>query len=69
MIPENFVPDIQSVQAGYANGKFTPRELVSWLYQKAENYPGHNIWITRLTPEQIEPYLSYLVGKSTKELP
>ena len=69
MIPENFVPDIQGIHKGYANGDFTPRELVAWLYQKAEGYLDRNIWITRLTPEQIEPYLSYLSGKNPDELP
>ncbi len=69
MIPDNFVPDISSLQKAYEEGVFTPRELVSWLYQKAENYPGHNIWITRLTPKEIEPYLLYLSGKRMEDLP
>jgi allophanate hydrolase len=69
MIPQDFVPHIDAVQQGYLDGDFTPRELVSYLVAKADQYLQKNIWIRRLSEEELEPYLIRLESGSADELP
>ena len=69
MIPEQFLPDIASVQQGYQNSDFTPKELIEHLYKKASDYEDRNIWIKRFSLGEIEPYLESLEAKEPDELP
>lgn len=69
MIPQDFVPNLDAVRQGYLDGDFTPRELVSYLIAKADLYPQKNIWIKRLSEEELEPYLLRLESSSAEELP
>ena len=69
MIPENFVPTIEAVLALYREGGCTVRELISHLLEKSEAYADHNIWIRRLTADELEPYLLRVEDGSPDELP
>lgn len=69
MIPQNFVPHIAAVQQGYAEGAFTPRELVAHLVAKADQFTEKSIWIERLSDAQLEPYFLGLESRSADELP
>jgi len=69
MIPQDFVPHIDAVQQGYSEGLFTPRELVTYLVAKADQYAEKNIWIRRLSGEELEPYLRRLESVAARELP
>lgn len=60
MIPENFLPDIESIQAGYKNALFTPRELLTHLYEKASDFEDRNIWINRFSMDDMEPFIKCL---------
>ncbi|XQU07627.1 allophanate hydrolase [Halomonas sp. LY9] len=61
--------DIASLHAAYRSGKLTPSDLISQLLAAAENHGQEPAWITRLSREQLEPYLQRLEGESPETLP
>jgi allophanate hydrolase len=60
---------IAALHAGYRSGAFTPAERVEALLAKCEATAEHNIWITRLSRAQLQPYLEALEGHSPDTLP
>lgn len=69
MIPEAFVPHIEAVLSLYRDGTCTVRELVGHCIAKADEFADHNIWITRLSLDELEPYLARLEGSTPDALP
>lgn len=69
MIQDDFVPDIEAVQQGYARGHFTPRELMEYLTERSAQFHAHNIWIHQLTASELEPYLQRLETGDSEKLP
>ncbi|MDB6062383.1 MAG: allophanate hydrolase [Verrucomicrobiaceae bacterium] len=55
---------IAGLRAHYARGDFTPRELVELLSERADSYVDRNIWIYRLSAEELAPYLAALDTRS-----
>lgn len=55
---------ITGLQKHYRNGDFTPPELIDLLEKETEKHSDHNIWIHRLSQEEITPFLDGLKSKS-----
>ncbi len=54
----------------YREGRFTPRELIATLRERAQALnPEFNAFIYLLTPEELEPYLAALEEQSPQTLP
>lgn len=53
----------------YQRDELTPRRLVEALCQRAESIHNPHIWIHRLSPEELEPYLAGLDGVDPASLP
>ncbi|MET0379742.1 MAG: allophanate hydrolase [Spongiibacteraceae bacterium] len=53
----------------YERGDFTPRELLAFLRQRAQQFDDRNIWIHRLDEATLEPYLQMLAANSPATLP
>ena len=60
---------LSALRAAYTLGTTTPDAVVTHITQRCHHYAGHNIWITRLTPEQLAPYLARLQGHTPDTLP
>ncbi|MCA8864947.1 MULTISPECIES: allophanate hydrolase [unclassified Halomonas] len=60
---------IESLHAAYQQGELTPAALIDELLAQAESHGQEPAWITRLTREQLEPYLQRLEGESPQTLP
>ncbi|AJY51233.1 allophanate hydrolase [Halomonas sp. KO116] len=60
---------IESLHAAYQQGELTPAALIDELLAQAESHGKEPAWITRLTREQLEPYLQRLEGESPDTLP
>ncbi|WP_345337877.1 allophanate hydrolase [Corallincola platygyrae] len=59
---------IAGLQRHYKQGDFTPSELVAFLCQQDQE-DVNNIWIERLSPEQLAPYVSALNLREAESLP
>ena len=51
---------IPEIHNAYRNGTLTPRELIDHLLDRCEKFEDHNIWISRLSKQQIQPYIDNL---------
>ena len=60
---------LATLQAGYRDGSLNPRHLVAEINQRCEQSSDHNIWIHRLSPAELEPYLQRLEGVAPDSLP
>lgn len=60
---------VSGVQAAYAANAFTPTQLFAALLDRANDFDDHNIWIHRLSLEELEPYLSKLQTLSPASSP
>lgn len=60
---------INSLHEAYKKGELTPGTLVDDILKRCEDYTEHNIWIRRLSREEIQPYLDRLAEKRIEELP
>ena len=60
------IPDIQKA---YRDESLTPQALIEHLLTLSEEFGDHNIWISRLSIEQIQPYLDRLADYSVDDLP
>ncbi len=60
---------IVALQAAYRSGTLTPAQLLDELLLRCESYAAHNVWITRLSRAQLQPYLDALEGHSPDTLP
>lgn len=64
-----FPLDIASLQAAYRRGELTPLALVDTLLAAGDAQADQSAWITRLTADQLAPYLQRLEGESPDTLP
>jgi len=53
----------------YQQHQLTPAQVVDHILAQCDRYASHNIWITRLSREQIQVYLDKLTGQSPATLP
>ena len=60
---------IENLKELYRCGEKTPEQLIKDIMQRCEQYESHNIWITRLTESQLDPYLHNLKSYSPDDLP
>lgn len=60
---------IPTLLQAYRDHVTTPAEVVTQLLARAARDDAHCIWVTRLTIEQIEPYLRALEGRDVEDLP
>ncbi len=60
---------ISKLLAAYREGSVTPRAVVDYIHQQSSQYDAHNIWIHRLTLDELQPYLDRLEASSPNELP
>jgi len=60
---------IPEIQQAYRDGALTPLALIEHLLTASEKYDDHNIWISRLSTEQVQPYLDRLADYSVDDLP
>ncbi|MCO6414300.1 MAG: allophanate hydrolase, partial [Thiogranum sp.] len=61
--------DIRALLNGYRDGRFTPRDIVDLVVTRAAQAPQRNVWITRLSRQQLQPYLDALDGHSPEDMP
>ena len=61
--------NISHLKAQYRDGKLTPTQLVKQLDAEIGNANSHNIWIRRLTLDEMLVYASKLEGQSPASLP
>ena len=52
-----------------STGRRTVREVLAEACRRADAAHDRHIWITRLTSEQLEPYLAALDARSPLDLP
>jgi len=60
---------ISGLLDAYHQHRLTPEQVIDRILEDCDKYQEHNIWITRLAPEQLEPYLDRLKNHSPDELP
>lgn len=60
---------LDTLSLAYRSGKLTPRSLISRLLEAANARGPDPAWITRLTQEQLEPYLARLEQLNPDTLP
>lgn len=60
---------IAHLHQAYCDQRLTPEKLVDDLLDRCQQFDDHNIWITRLTRQQIQPYLDALQNRDMSDLP
>ncbi len=60
---------IDDLLAGYRSGAMTVHEVLHGVIETIESAPVRNVWISRLTREQIMAFADALAGKSPDSLP
>lgn len=65
----NIPLDIQNLRKSFLNGDVNPRQMCEALLQRAESISNPNIWIYRLSAEELEPYLVNLEASDPGDLP
>jgi allophanate hydrolase len=65
----NISLDLQNLRTLYSSGELSPRQLCDALSQQADTIDNPNIWIHRLSPEELEPYLHHLEAQDPASLP
>ena len=60
---------IQGLLEAYRQRRVTPDKVIDGVLTRCERYTGHNIWITRLSREQIQPYIDKLADHTPDSLP
>jgi allophanate hydrolase len=60
---------IPALRAAYLDGTLTPEQVLAEVARRCDACPDPAVWITRLTAEQIRPYLAALAGRDPRELP
>ena len=61
--------DIQALLQGYRAQDFTPQDIIDTVLARIDQAADNPVWISRLSAEQLQPYLDALQGKSVDELP
>jgi allophanate hydrolase len=54
---------------GYRAGRFTPADVVDDVLERIHAAPQHNVWITRLTRQQVFAYVDAIQSREMDELP
>lgn len=60
---------IADLRRCYQEGSLTPEEVMRRLIEAADPAPPRNVWITRLSLEQVMRYVQALPGRPTDRLP
>ncbi len=60
---------INTLRSEYQDKSLTPEKVVEQILVECEKLGDHNIWITLLDKEQIQPYLEKLKGQTPESLP
>ena len=60
---------LSALRAAYLSGTLTPQAVLAEIQQRCERHAAHNIWIARLTSEQLRPYLERLAQHPPADLP
>src|SRR5271154_1940527 len=60
---------LEDLRAGYRAGRFRPLDVIETAWERAERAQALNLWITRLTPAQVQTYLERLNARPIEELP
>jgi allophanate hydrolase len=60
---------VETLLDGYRQRRFSPAEILELILARIEAQPDRHIWISRLSHQQLQPYLQALTGKSPDELP
>lgn len=60
---------IAALHGKYRSGGLAPGDVVDYILAKAEAFRDHAIWITRLSRQEIQPYLDRLSQDSPESLP
>src|SRR5277367_2078998 len=60
---------IPELREQYRSGRLTPTQLIDQLIQLADSSPARNIWITRLTREQVMGYVHTLEPRRIDDQP
>jgi allophanate hydrolase len=60
---------ITALLKAYRNGESTPQQVIDEILSKCDEYETHNLWITRLSREQIQVYIDRIAARSIDELP
>jgi len=61
--------NINELREKYLKKELCVAEVIADIFEKIEQTKDHNIWITTLSKEQLEPYIKNLEKKSIEELP
>jgi allophanate hydrolase len=69
MIQMSAYLSIRSLNKAYDTGTLSPRNLLEQLVEQIEAVDNPNIWIYRLSTEELEPYLAKLEAADPKSLP
>lgn len=66
---QNINMTVAGLHQHYRNQELTPASLVKLLLAKCDEYTHKNIWIHRLSEEELTPYIKKLEGKSPETHP
>lgn len=69
MIDPNQSLDIGTLLDGYRTQKFTPHEIIERVLTRSATLPESNIWIERLSREQLLAYAAALSARNPEDLP
>jgi allophanate hydrolase len=61
--------DIAGLRAAYRDGRYTVTQVLDEVLRRIDSAPQLNVWITRLTREQVMDYVARLAGRRPGELP
>jgi allophanate hydrolase len=60
---------IADLRSGYLAGRFTPRQILGAIMDRADHAPERHVWITRLSRTAVLEYLRAIEGRPPGELP
>jgi allophanate hydrolase len=69
MISESQSLDVSALLEGYRARRFTPDDVIAGVLHRIANQPDHNSWITLLSAQQLQPYITALDDTSPDALP
>lgn len=60
---------IDDLLDGYRTGRFTPADVLDDVLRRIDAAPPRNVWVTRLTREQVFSYVHAIESRQMEELP
>ena len=60
---------IADLLAGYRAGRFTPAQVFNAVLERIDAAPDRNVWISRLSREQVFEYVAAIQSRTPDELP